>query len=535
MASFGYGYSRAEVVDLATNYAVYKGIRDEDHPLSTKWYKNFMSRWPDLKIVKPRSLEIQRAKALSTECLRNYFQELNKVLEKYNLLDKPERIFNVDEKGLSTTHKAPHVIAATDSKPPAVTSGDRTLVTVLGCGNAQGQYVPPFFVFPGARMRQELLEGKSTGTSGDVTESGWSNSIIFKKYLENHLLKFLPERSAELPVLLLYDGHKSHISLELIEWAQNQHIVLFVLPAHTSHVLQPMDIGCFGPFERIFNNECHKFMRQNCSKPITKYNVCSLACKAYLLALSPGNLQSSFKRTGIYPYNPDVIDRSNVVPSQVFKVAITTSDADHTLTVQLENDGIQIDEVNTDQVNIVITEENDIEAEISNDQVHNAENTSRNFFVQKEAVLVQSQPKTNTRRYLSKVVSGKAITEKETVDKIIEHKNRGKTPQKKSASTGKQKEKVPNKSLSNKPSKEVKTGKKPKSKSACKSKQKLKSSISEETARTSGINLSGGPIPLDSDIDSDIVEDDEPCCVFKLTGLPKELRNCVVSSNKFQI
>lgn len=103
MASFGYGYSRAEVIDLATNYAVYKGIRDEAHPLSTKWYRNFMSRWPDLKIVKPRSLEIQRAKALSAECLRSYFQELCKVLEKYNLLDKPERIFNVDEKGLSTT------------------------------------------------------------------------------------------------------------------------------------------------------------------------------------------------------------------------------------------------------------------------------------------------------------------------------------------------------------------------------------------------------------------------------------------------
>lgn len=156
----------------------------------------------------------------------------------------------------------------------------------------------------------------------------------------------------------------------------------------------------------------------------------------------------------------------------MFKV--TTSDADHTLTVQHENDGIQIDEVNTDQVNIVVTEENDTEADISNDLVHNAENTSRNFFVEKEAVLVQSKPKTNTRRYLSKVVSGKAITEKETVDKIIEHKNRGKTPQKKSVSIGKQKEKVPNKSSSNKPFKGVKTGKKPKSKSARKSNQKLK-------------------------------------------------------------
>jgi hypothetical protein len=108
-------------------------MRDEDHPLSTKWYKNFMSRWPDLKIVKPRSLEIQRAKALSTECLRNYFQELNKVLEKYNLLDKPERIFNVDEKGLSTNCPCafPHPNRVTSVLSPDVTAGGLLSVAAM--------------------------------------------------------------------------------------------------------------------------------------------------------------------------------------------------------------------------------------------------------------------------------------------------------------------------------------------------------------------------------------------------------------------
>jgi hypothetical protein len=52
------------------------------------------------------------------------------------------------------------------------------VIALLGCGNAQGQFVPPFFVFPGARMRQELLEGKSTGASGDVTESGAKHKKI---------------------------------------------------------------------------------------------------------------------------------------------------------------------------------------------------------------------------------------------------------------------------------------------------------------------------------------------------------------------
>ncbi|CAG2186231.1 unnamed protein product [Mytilus edulis] len=162
--------------------------------------------------------------------------------------------------------------------PEEVKSGH--LVTVLGCGNAQGHSVPPFFVFPGNRMRQELLENKSTGTDGDVSESSWSNIEIFHKYMENHLLKYIPHRTSAVPVLVLFDGHKSHLSMELIEWAKKENIILFVLPAHTSHILQPMDVGCFGPFERIFNHECHKFMRQNCSQPITRYNICGLACKA---------------------------------------------------------------------------------------------------------------------------------------------------------------------------------------------------------------------------------------------------------------
>ena len=73
--------------------------------------------------------------------------------------------------------------------------------------------------------------------------------MTFWGYIENHLLKFLPERNAKNSLLLLYDGHKSHINLGIIKWAKQENVVLFILPAHTSHV----DVGCFGPFERIFN------------------------------------------------------------------------------------------------------------------------------------------------------------------------------------------------------------------------------------------------------------------------------------------
>ena len=143
--------------------------------------------------------EMQRTKATTLDCVTNYCNELNQILTKYDLHDKPERIFYVDEKGLSTSHKAPAVVTAVGTKPSTVTSNSRILVTVLGCGNALGYQVPQYFVFPGARMREELLEGKSRGADGTVSDSGWSNSEVFRGYVEIHLLMYLPEGSVTNP------------------------------------------------------------------------------------------------------------------------------------------------------------------------------------------------------------------------------------------------------------------------------------------------------------------------------------------------
>ena len=35
-------------------------------------------------------------------------------------------------------------------------------------------------------MREELLEGGCPRTDGDVSETGWSNSVIFRRYIEKH-------------------------------------------------------------------------------------------------------------------------------------------------------------------------------------------------------------------------------------------------------------------------------------------------------------------------------------------------------------
>ena len=77
--------------------------------------------------------------------------------------------------------------------------------------------------------------------------------------------------------------------MTLINGAKEHNIVLNVLPAHTNHILQPLDLGCFEPLQRIYQAQRHKFTRDNPSSKIIKNNICSIACKAYVHARSPAN------------------------------------------------------------------------------------------------------------------------------------------------------------------------------------------------------------------------------------------------------
>ena len=95
-------------------------------------------------------------------------------------------------------------------------------------------------------------------------------------------------------------------SLETTKWAREHGLVLFVLSDHSSHLLQPLDVAIFGPFKQHYYSECLQFLSRHMGQNITKYNICTLACRAYLKALTPANIQSGFCKTGIYLLKTDV-------------------------------------------------------------------------------------------------------------------------------------------------------------------------------------------------------------------------------------
>lgn len=92
-----------------------------------------------------------------------------------------------------------------------------------------------------------------TITRISMSENGWTDDFLCKQWLEKSFIPQATERNASRkPILLIYDGHGSHDTLDVIALSREHNVLLYCLPPHTTHKLQPLDVGVFGPFQRAW-------------------------------------------------------------------------------------------------------------------------------------------------------------------------------------------------------------------------------------------------------------------------------------------
>ena len=82
--------------------------------------------------------------------------ELKQTFKKLNLEVNPDRIWNIDESGILMEHTLPKVSCPKGATPKAVTSPRGKNVTLIGCANAAGRCIPPYFIFSGKRWSDDL-------------------------------------------------------------------------------------------------------------------------------------------------------------------------------------------------------------------------------------------------------------------------------------------------------------------------------------------------------------------------------------------
>ncbi len=109
------------------------------------------------------------------------------------------------------------------------------------------------------------------------------------------------------PLFLLLDGHSSHYTLDLIQTAADNDVVIFCLPPHTTADSQPLDTSCFGPLKVYWSEACRLFMFANPGCVVSKFQFSSLFSQAWSKGMTINNVVSGFRSTGIYPFDRNAV------------------------------------------------------------------------------------------------------------------------------------------------------------------------------------------------------------------------------------
>ena len=333
----GYGKTRGEVLKIVEAIMKKKGRKHEGR-ISQGWWCRFRDRWPQLSLRKGDPFSIAREKMTSRHVFDNYFDLLEKTLDEFDLKDKPSQIYNCDESGMPLEHKPPRVVAVKGTKKVRqVSSGNKTQITILGCCSATGQAIPPMVVFSGKKFNHELSKGEIPGTIYGTSDSGWMDQELFANWFTNH---FLQHAVSSRPLLLMLDGHSSHYTLDLIQSAADNDVVIFCLPPHTTADTQPLDTSCFGPLKAYWSEACRDFMFKNPGKVVSKFQFSKLFSGAWSKGMTISNITMGFHNTGIYPFNRDALLRKLPTPPEVYASDTSSSDDEDEVPNDLSGDPI---------------------------------------------------------------------------------------------------------------------------------------------------------------------------------------------------
>jgi hypothetical protein len=137
------------------------------------------------------------------------------------------------------------------------------------------------------------------------TGNGYLTAKAFQSFLNHFYTHVRP--SKEMPALLILDGFSGHIYVYVLKRAVELNISIICFPLHTTHVMQPMDVGIFSPFKRLYREKYSKWIEQHPDEKLLTQEFAGLISDPFYETMRPSNLVAVFEATGLYPVCPEEV------------------------------------------------------------------------------------------------------------------------------------------------------------------------------------------------------------------------------------
>ncbi|KAJ8935841.1 hypothetical protein NQ314_012619 [Rhamnusium bicolor] len=248
------------------------------------------------------------------------FNKLKDIIARFDLQNKPQTIFHCDEIGIQRDAGIQKVLCKRGSRNPnkLVGSVTKAMYTVLMYCNAIGDFLPMFINYKGLHLYSTWCVGEPEKARYNCLQSGW---IEAPQCLYWFINCFIPE-------ILKLDGTKCDC---------RKNIEMFCLPAHTSHLVQPLDVGVYKAVKASWNGILRNYYNETGYKNVDKLVLPTLMKKISEYAcLSRANTIGGFEGSGIYPLCKEKMTRKIEIAKIIEGEKIPVFPLPHPLQNQLE-------------------------------------------------------------------------------------------------------------------------------------------------------------------------------------------------------
>ena len=180
--------------------------------------------------------------------------------------------------------------------------GGQEWITIIECIGADGSTIPPMIIFKG--------ESLMTSCIPRTAPKDWYFAHNTKGWTSNeHGLKWIKLFDAATVAkannkkrLLICDGHDSHISAEFVRYSINHDILVLLLIPHSSQLMQPLDVGVFGPLKRAILSQLDPIFRTGV-RHLHKAEQIESYIEAREVAITPSNIRGGWRGAELFPMN----------------------------------------------------------------------------------------------------------------------------------------------------------------------------------------------------------------------------------------
>ena len=275
--------------------------------ISSCWPRRFLNRNKQFFIKKQKPLAIDRKNAHNIEDFTIYFEKYKEIRIQRGITDA--NVWNMDETGFRIGCGVAHWVITMDAEKKLLLSDpdNREFLTACESISGGGVEIPPMLILSGALILEKWVQ--ENDLDGEIllstSPTGYSNDELAFKWLQ-HFER--DSRKTQIGVwrLLILDGYGSHLTYEFYEYAQKHKIELFALPPHSTHLTQPLDVGCFQSYKHYHSEAIDETMRTGIPE-FGKLDFLASLTTMRARTFKKSTILSAFRKTGLIPYNPEIV------------------------------------------------------------------------------------------------------------------------------------------------------------------------------------------------------------------------------------